>query len=60
MIKIITQNEHKEGFDLEVTMHGRGDYIAKELIAIFDHIYKFSPEIFEAALVSCKYTEDHT
>lgn len=60
MIRIETKNETHEGFDIEVEMQGRGDYIAKELIAIFDHIYKFSPEIFEAALVSCKYTEDHT
>lgn len=60
MIKITTQNEDREGFELEVIIQGRGDYIAKELISIFDHVYKFSPDIFEAALVSCKYTKDHT
>lgn len=60
MIRIETKNETSEGFDIEVDMQGRGDYIAKELIVIFDHIYKFSPDIFEVALVSCKYTEDHT
>lgn len=60
MINIKTDNEDKEGFQLEVIIKGRGDYIAKELIAIFDYMYKFSPEIFEAALLSCKYTEDHT
>lgn len=60
MIRIETQNEDKEGFELEVKIDGRGDYICKELISIFDHVYKFVPDIFEAALVSCKYTEDHT
>lgn len=60
MIEIKTDNEDKEGFTLEVKIEGRGGYIAKELIAIFDHIYKFSPEIFEVALVSCEYTKDHT
>lgn len=60
MIRIETKNETYEGFDIEVDIQGRGDYIAKELIAIFDHIYKFSPDIFEVALVSCKYAEDHT
>lgn len=60
MIKITTYNEDKEGFEFEVEIDGRGDYVAKELIAIFDHIYKFSPELFEVVLVSCKYTQDHT
>lgn len=60
MIRIETKNETSESFDIDIEMQGRGDYIAKELIAIFDHIYKFSPQIFEAALVSCEYTEDHT
>ena len=60
MIEIKTDNEDREGFTLEVKIEGRGDYIAKELVSIFDHVYKFSPELFEAALVSCKYTKDHT
>lgn len=60
MIRIETQNENDEGFDLEVLIEGRGDYIAKEMVSIFDHFYKFSPKIFEVALLSCKYTKDHT
>lgn len=60
MIEIKTKGEDREGFTLEVLIEGRGDYIAKELIAIFDHVYKFSPELFETALVSCEYTKDHT
>jgi hypothetical protein len=56
----MTLNENKKSFDIELQIEGRGDYIAKELLAIFDHIYKFSPQIFEAALLSCQYTEDHT
>ena len=60
MIRIETNNETSEGFDIDVKIQGRGDYVAKELIAIFDHIYKFSPELFEVVLVSCEYTKDHT
>lgn len=60
MIRIETHNENDEGFELEVLIEGRADYIAKELVSIFDHFYKASPKIFEIALLSSKYTEDHT
>ena len=60
MIRIETKNENDEGFELEVLIEGRADHIAKELVSIFDYFYKCSPKLFEVALLSSKYTEDHT
>jgi hypothetical protein len=60
MIKIKTLNETDRGFDLELHIEGDGNIVVPELTSIFDRIYKASPMLFEAALVGCKYTEDHT
>lgn len=60
MIHIETSHECEEGFDLEVKVFGEGHMVFCQLTAIFDKIYKTSPELFEAALLECQYTEDHT
>lgn len=60
MINIKTFNETDIGFDMEIHIEGDGNVVIPELISIFDRIYEASPMLFEAALVECKYTEDHT
>lgn len=60
MIRLIAQNEQKDGFETEVHIEGDGAVIVQQLTAIFDRIYEASPKLFEIALVMSQYTEDHT
>lgn len=60
MIRLIAQNEQKDGFETEVHIEGEGGVIVQQLTAIFDRIYEAAPMVFELALVDSKYTEDHT
>lgn len=60
MIEIKTSHECKEGFDLELKILGEVHIVFCQLVSIFNKIYERSPELFEAALLKCQYTEDHT
>jgi hypothetical protein len=60
MIKLIAHKEQKDGFETEVHIEGDGGVIVQQLTCIFDRIYEAAPQVFEAALVMCQYTEDHT
>lgn len=60
MIKLIANNEGKDGFDLNVVIKGNKIQALDELVAIFDEIYEQEPKLFETALLLSKYTEDHT
>lgn len=60
MIRLIAQNEQKDGFETEVHIEGEGNVIVQQLTAIFDRVYEAAPLVFELALVESKYTEDHT
>lgn len=60
MIKIKTFNETEEGFDLDLKVEGEGNIVLCELVSIFNRIYENAPKLFEAALLNCQYTEDHT
>lgn len=60
MIKLIADKEREDGFETSVQIEGEGYIVAQQLTTIFDRIYEYAPKLFEAALVMCKYTEDHT
>ena len=60
MIEIKTENEDKKGYDLNVKIVGNGEVVGQQLVQILDKIYDYTPELFEFALLHCKYTEDHT
>lgn len=60
MIKLIADNERENGFTSEVHIEGNGMVLAQQLAALFDRVYEKVPKVFEAALLICKYTEDHT
>lgn len=60
MIYIKTSNEREEGFDMELKVLGDGPIVLCQLVSIFNKIYEKTPELFEAALLNCQYTEDHT
>ena len=60
MIKIETKNENKYWYDLEVHVEGSKPICIHQLTDIFDDLYEANPTLFEEALLSCKYTEDHT
>ena len=60
MIEIKAFNETKDGFDCLVHVEGEGSIVVAELITVFDRIYEQAPKLFEACLLNCKYTEDHT
>ena len=60
MIEIKTFNETKNGFDCRVHFEGKASIVAIELVTVFNKIYEQSPKLFEACLLACKYTEDHT
>ena len=60
MIKLIAQNEQKDGFETEVHIDGDGVVVVQQLTAIFDRIYEAAPKLFETTLVMSQYTEDHT
>lgn len=64
MINIRTFNEKRDGvitsYDSEVYIEGEGNLVCHQLVTVFDRIYESSPELFEAVLLNCKYTQDHT
>lgn len=60
MIYIKTSHECEESFHLELEVLGEGHIVVCQLVSIFNNIYERSPELFEAALLNCQYTEDHT
>lgn len=60
MIRIETKNENKYCYDLEVHVEGPKTICRHQLTNIFNDLYKADSKLFETALLSCKYTEDHT
>ena len=64
MIEIKTYNEQHDGkgvsYDTEIHIDGEGRLILDQLISIFDRLYEAQPKLFEAVLLNCQYTEDHT
>lgn len=60
MIEIKTLTEYDDGFDLQLHIEGDGAVVASQLVSIFNRIYEYAPLLFEAALINCQYTEDHT
>lgn len=60
MIEIKTDNEDKKGFDLTVKIIGNGEVVGQQLVQALDKIYEYTPELFELALLHCRYTKDHT
>ena len=60
MIEIKTGNENKEGYELQIKLHGVKMLLVDELIGVFDGIYRNAPDVFEKALLLSKYTKDHT
>lgn len=64
MIRIATVKEEtkddKMSWGTVISIEGDSKLCTQQLIAIFNAIYEKAPELFEMALVECKYTEDHT
>lgn len=60
MIILKAINDTEAGFDCELHIEGEKWLIVNQLTTLFNSVYAKEPNIFEAALVDCQYTIDHT
>jgi len=58
MIKIETKSETTEGYDIETHIEGSKFKVMHQMTAVFDDMYRASPEVFIRALSHSQFFKD--